>query len=317
MDPVTHGVIGLALSAFSGNPVAVTNPISIGCALGAMSPDIDIVSKIHGDYVYLKHHRGISHSIPMLAGLSLVISAGLYFFFRDFSFLNIFFWTFIGASSHTLFDILNSYGAKLFMPFSKKKLTVGILMLYDPVITVLSLLLIFKRNLTAPFLFVISAIFFVYLGFRSWMKKKAEKYFMKHYEKQYRITKIHVLPALMAFHKWDAVITTEKHQLVVQINMINKKIFERKRFQKADQELINLFEETKIGKYIKEFTPSYHIMHIKEMEKVVLKCIDLRYFLRNNFMHHATAVFDHEKNIIESFFHPYNIHKNIRVVEYE
>lgn len=64
MDPVTHGVIGLAISAFSGDPVSLVNPVSLGCAIGAMSPDIDIIAKIKGDYVYLKHHRGLTHSFP-------------------------------------------------------------------------------------------------------------------------------------------------------------------------------------------------------------------------------------------------------------
>ncbi len=46
MDPLTHGVIGLAISSFSGQAVSLDNPVSIGAALGAMSPDIDVISRL-------------------------------------------------------------------------------------------------------------------------------------------------------------------------------------------------------------------------------------------------------------------------------
>ncbi|QEK12331.1 metal-dependent hydrolase [Crassaminicella thermophila] len=317
MDPVTHGVIGLAISAFSGDPVTISNPISLGCAIGAMSPDIDIVAKIKGDYTYLKHHRGISHSIPVLLGLAAIITTGLSLFFADLNFFQVFLWTFIGCLSHTAFDILNSYGAKLFMPFSKKKLMVGILMLYDPIITVLCFLLIFIKYKSTIFYVMILISFFFYLGVRWMMKKYAEGIVKSHYKHGYKIIDINILPALMAFHKWDFIVNTKSHNLVGQVNIFNKKILERKKFKKASEEIVQMFKETKIGKYFREFTPIYHVMKLEELDNIILKSIDLRYYLRNNFMHHATVVYDREQNIIESFFHPYNIQKNIRVAEVE
>ncbi|KXG77099.1 metal-dependent hydrolase [Thermotalea metallivorans] len=317
MDPVTHGVIGLAISAFSGSPVTLNNPVSLGCAIGAMSPDIDIVAKIWGDYVYLKHHRGITHSIPALLGLAGIITGGLSLLYTDFPLIQVFLWTFIGCLSHTLFDILNSYGAKLFMPFTKKKSMIGILMLYDPVITILAFLLIFVKYKTIGFYTMITVSFVLYLMARWLMKKKAGQIVVQHYSHGYKINNIEILPSLMAFHKWDFIINTNSHNIVGQVNMINKKVIERKKFKKPDQESIYLFEDTNIGKYFKEFTPNYHIVRFEEMEKIILKSIDLRYYLRDNFMHHATAVYDREKNVIISFFHPYKIHRSIPITEAE
>lgn len=315
MDPVTHGVIGLAISAFSGNPVTLTNPVSLGCAIGAMSPDIDIVTRIWGDYVYLKHHRGTSHSIPMLLGLAAVITAGLSPFFVEFSFLQVFTWTFIGCLSHTLFDILNSYGAKLFMPFTRKKHTVGILMLYDPMITVLCFLLIFVNRKNYLFYGAILVSFILYLAFRLYMKYCAKRIVNQYYQHGYKLVDVNVLPSLMIFHKWDYIVNTNSHHIVGQVNVVTKKLKERKKFKKPENEIVELFEETNIGRYFRDFTPIYHVTHFEEMGRIILKSIDLRYYLRNNFMHHATAIYDKEKNIIESFFHPYSIKKNIPVTE--
>ncbi len=315
MDPVTHGVIGLAISAFSGNPVTLTNPVSLGCAIGAMSPDIDIVTRIWGDYVYLKHHRGTSHSIPMLLGLAAVITVGLSMFFQDFSFSQVFIWTFIGCMSHTFFDILNSYGAKLFMPFTRKKHTLGILMLYDPMITVLCFLLIFVNQKNNLFYGAILSSFALYLAFRLYMKHCAKIIVTEYYSHGYKLVDVNVLPSLMAFHKWDYIVNTNSHHVVGQVNLVTKGLKERKKLKKPENEIVELFEETNIGRYFKDFTPIYHVMHVEEMGKIILKSIDLRYYLRNNFMHHATAIYDKEKNIIESFFHPYSIKKNIPVIE--
>lgn len=315
MDPVTHGVIGLAISAFSGTPVSLSNPISIGCAIGAMSPDIDIIAKFWGDFVYLKHHRGITHSLPTLAGLAAAITGMLSFGFSDFNFLQVFIWTFIGCASHTFFDILNSYGAKLFMPFTKRKLTVGILMLYDPVISILALLLIFTKYKSMVFFLGITIVFVLYLLARIRGKRKAKHYLTQYYSNGYKILKVDVLPSLMAFHKWDFIIDTNSHYIVGQINYLNQSIRERKKYKKPDQEIVDLFEETNIGRYFREFTPNYHIIHFEEMGKNILKSIDLRYYLRNNFMHHATVVCDDEMNVVESFFHPYKIDRYIRVAE--
>ncbi len=317
MDPVTHGVIGLAISGFSGDPVSLMNPVSLGCAIGAMSPDIDIVAKIRGDYVYLKHHRGISHSLPALVGLAGIITLGLSLFFPEFNFMNVFIWTLIGALSHTFFDVLNSYGAKLFMPFSKKKSMVGILMLYDPVVTILSGLLIFVKEKSLIFNIMIIATFVIYIMIRLYMKHYASLIVKENYKTDYKIIEINILPSLMAFHKWDFVIDEENHHIVGQVNLINKKVSERKRFEKPEEHVVEMFAETKIGRYFKDFTPIYHVTSFEDMNRVVIKSIDLRYYLRDNFMHHATTIYDSENNVVESFFHPYNINKNIPVLEAE
>jgi len=311
MDPLTHGVIGAAISAFSGSPVDFTNPITIGCTLGAMAPDLDVVTRIFGnDYIYCKHHRGISHSIPVLAGFALAISGLLMFVFPGSSFWSVFLWTFIGAISHTVFDILNSYGAKLF----KRKKKASILMLYDPVITVMALFLILYRDMSTLMMVEVGLGFAFYITFRFWMKNKAYdkvRAEFSHLPEQ----DVTILPSLMAYHKWDYVVSTKDHNIVGQYNLLNNKVTERMKLERIDRDLKHLFDNTTLGKYFAEFTPNYHIKKTIENNKITLTAIDLRYYLKNNFMHHGTLTLDEDMKIEEAYFQPYKVHKKIPVYE--
>ena len=60
MDPISHGMVGLAIATISGEPIV--GAVSIGTTLGAMAPDLDILAQFKGHLSYLKNHRGMSHS---------------------------------------------------------------------------------------------------------------------------------------------------------------------------------------------------------------------------------------------------------------
>lgn len=316
MDPLTHGVIGLAISTFSGTPADMTNPITWGCAIGAMAPDVDVVSRfIWDDSVYLKHHRGFSHTIPALIGLSGIISGALHFVFPEQALLNIFIWTLIGAFSHTFFDMLNSYGARI-LPFVKKKFKASLLMLYDPVVTLLALVLIFKDQKNLMVYGSIIAAFMMYLLTRFLMKKRAEKAIISRIGHGYKILDLNVLPALMAFHKWDFVMNTTSHNIVGQVNIFNRRVNVRKKLRREDKNLVKLFTESNVGRRLGDFSPNLHVVKRDNEGKIVLEGIDLRYFMRNNFMHHATLVLDEDNNFVESFFQPYHYEKRIPIAEH-
>jgi inner membrane protein len=114
-------LIGAALSTFSGHPIEITDPIFLGCTLGAMLPDLDIVTYFKGRLNYLMKHRGASHSFLALGGMALVLGSIIYAIFPSASWGSIVFWTLIGTLSHGLSDLLNSYGAELLWPFYRKK----------------------------------------------------------------------------------------------------------------------------------------------------------------------------------------------------
>ena len=313
MDPVTHGIIGLGISALSGEPTSI-NPITIGSVLGAMSPDIDIVVKYWGDYKYLKHHRGPTHSVISLIGLSLAITTGLFLIVSDYSFFRIFIWTFLGCLSHTFFDGLNSYGVRPFMPFTKRKYLANLLMLYDPILTVLSLALVFLNANRITKTIVAVAALSVYIAFRLFMRRKVQRFIRDKYDLDLSKERLYILPDLMNFFKWDYIIKSDDYKIVGKINFINNKEQIITKLSHSNHNLIQEAHSTQLGTYFKEFTSS--IIHTEvtvDDDKTVLKLIDLRYYLKDNFMHHATIEFNNEKEHISSIFHPYKIDKQILV----
>jgi inner membrane protein len=313
MDPITHGVIGAALSAFSQEPVSLTNPMTIGAMLGAMSPDLDVVVRLYKDeMVYLKSHRGFSHSLPALVVYSALITAGISFFFPAMAVLQVFGFTLLGALSHTLFDILNSYGAQLF----RKKIKANLLSLYDPFISLMALYLILNRDHT-PFTLGMTALaFFGYLGLRYAMKRFSAGRVLKRYH-DLQPSKITMLPSLKAFHKWDFVLETACGQTVGKYDPLKSavEVVEKFMFEDDQDHFLDVFNRTNVGEYFKDFTPNYHIVKLEEAERIILKIIDLRYHFRDEFMHHATIHLDKELNVLHSYVHPYSLDKRIPVHE--
>lgn len=309
MDPITHGTIGLALSAFSGQPVSLTNPVSIGCALGAMAPDIDAVIRVFSnDMVYLKHHRGITHSVPALGMLALAVTGALYFFFPEMSFLQVLLWSFIGALSHTAFDILNSYGAMLFM----KKRKASLLTLYDPVVSLLAGYLILAPGQGITSHLVVTALFAAYLCFRYVMRGRAHKALMALYSSGYTVERIDVLPSLMSFYQWDYIVTARSHQIVGKYNQITGGNSVRRKLR-VQPEFVRLFNQTKAGDYFNAFSPNLHIETEHHVDRIILKATDIRYYMRNRFMHHATVVLDRDHQVLASYIHPYRPDKAIEI----
>ncbi len=256
MDPVTHGLIGLGLSAFSGNPVAFSSPVSIGCAIGAMSPDLDIVVKfVKNDYEYIRKHRGISHSIPALLGFAVVITLGLSFFFAEMNFLEVLFWSFLGGVSHTVFDMMNSYGARLL----RKKKKVSLLTLYDPIIWSITLFLIFNRVNNIVSNFIVGAIFIAYISGRYLLRERARKQIIERYHLD-GLEEVTVLPGLKHFYKWDYIVRTDEYSIVGDYNNLTQHFKETQRFKKLDAVLEELFHQSNIGKHFLDWSSNYHLL---------------------------------------------------------
>lgn len=313
MDPLTHGMIGLALSSFAGQPVTLDNPLSIGCAIGAMIPDTDSIMRLFfDDAVYLKHHRGFSHSVPMLAVFSILIAGVLSLVFPETGFGMIWFWSFIGALSHTLFDILNSYGAMLF----DRKLKLNLFSLYDPVIAAIGLFLIFKRNLTPADHGVALGVFMGYVVIRWLLKKHAHHLIQDHFKEACPKFEVSILPSLTFFYKWDFIMVGQKKTIIGTINPWTQGLRVVRKLDAQCQTMREIFDQTALGTYFNDFSPHLHIEHEEKDGFVHMRIVDLRYFIRNTFLHHATLELDADNHTITaSHLHPYHIKKKVAFQE--
>lgn len=311
MDPLTHGMIGLALSTFSGQTVSLTNPIALGCAISAMIPDVDSVIRLYADdATYLKQHRGFSHSIPMLVVFSTVVAGGIALAMKvpmdQWGILWL--WSFLGALSHTVFDMLNSYGAMLL----RQKKKYNLLTLYDPVIAVLGITLILQREVNWLWNGLAVLIFAGYMLFRHQHQKRAALALESYADFEGEIVHIGVLPALTAFYRWDFIVETSSYTYVGKYNQWTKAVKVIERLDAQCPELREAFDKTNLGHYFNDFSPYLHVVHSHHGPSVTLRVVDLRYYVGNRFLHQATLVLDTQSKAVQhSVLHPYGHSRSV------
>ena len=118
MDTGTHIVMGLALGGLATlDPVVAENSatatsVLIAVIIGSQAPDIDTVLKLKNNAVYIRNHRGITHSIPAVLLWPLIITGSVYAFFPGANLLHLWLWTFLAVFLHVFVDIFNAYGTQ-------------------------------------------------------------------------------------------------------------------------------------------------------------------------------------------------------------
>ena len=143
MDNLTHTLTAIAISHTGLN--RKTRFATLTVILGANAPDIDLVARLKDSATYLKYHRGITHSLLGIMVLAIILSGVMYWIGKrvrpkpNLS-LNgrwLVLAAFLGTASHLLLDFTNSYGVRLFLPFSASWYAWDIMFIFDPLLLVL------------------------------------------------------------------------------------------------------------------------------------------------------------------------------------
>ncbi|HHX18098.1 MAG TPA: metal-dependent hydrolase [Clostridium sp.] len=302
MDPFTHGVIGMALAKATGNEVSVADAATAAIVVGAIFPDIDIIFQKWGDCAYLKNHRSITHSILGLMTSSVFIAFLLNFFYPDAGFFNLAFWALLGGISHSFFDIFNSYGAKLLWPFIKKKYSLSLLTIFDPIFLFSILGYIFTTgNVQNVFI----ACFAAYILFRFVMRICVFKYLKRNFGKT--SIRISLLPSMTRLFRWHFILEENALTIVGEKDIFRKNVRIIKELHKIQDEVLKKVSDSNVGKFFAEFTPIFHVDRevIDGITRYLF--IDMRYYIRDKFLHHAVLEMDESGQIITSSFNPYSI----------
>ena len=222
MDPVTHAVIGMMIGSKAGGGISLANGALAASTLGAVAPDLDIVARLWGDYAYIKHHRGFSHSIPGLALISATLAAFLTHLYPGAGFATLALWAFLGAFSHSIADLFNSYGVNMLWPFSSKKWTVNLLMIFDPVLYALMVsLIIAGENPVYNRLAAAGVVFYLFLRFL--MRQWAYYLVKKRLGSKYPGVRVVVLPSLRYYFKWDFIARLPQRNDVGTVNLMRRR----------------------------------------------------------------------------------------------
>lgn len=313
MDPITHGVVGLSIAVLAGEPAAVSNPAIIGCVLGAIIPDGDIIMQLKGDYAYLKNHRGASHSILMMIVYAGLITGFLSLIIGNFEFWKVFLITLAGCFSHIALDITNSYGAKVLWPLFKKNITLDLLLVYDPMLIIVCMTIIipYVRSIIPSYIAIF--IFAYYIILRLFMKRLARNIAFENMSGKYKIVGFRIMPSMVGLIKWHFIISTEKEKVIGEVNIFPRRFRIIDIKENIDAVLYEIVEGTRIAVFFRQFTPIFHIDCKKKDDNYIFEFIDLRYYIARDFLHHATAVINIDLIVVTSLFHPYTRSRNVEV----
>lgn len=303
MDPISHGIVGLGLYSLVHTPT-LSSTACLGAIIGSISPDFDIIARIKGDYVYLNHHRVETHSIPGLGIIAGITAMAISLIYKESSFFEVFLWTFLGGLSHVILDYFNSYGVTLLYPFSKKKYSLNLLMIYDPILLFLSLYSILFTPRTVLAYSGMIGIFGLYILYRWMDKKRLKRKLIKNFGEV--VKGIVLMPSDYNLMKWDYIIETHHYHIVGDISSITKTINIMKSLKKVGSPMIELSLKDELGMYFKNFTPYIHIDLIEDKEKFIVRMTDLRYRINNEFKHHASFYYNQERRLMKSVFHPFS-----------
>lgn len=140
MDTGTHLVVGLGLAGLAHLDPAVANDpqlaaaVMIGTVAGSQAPDADTLLRFRSNAVYIRNHRGKSHSLPAVAIWTALITIALSLLFRGVPVGHLAFWVFVAVAFHVFSDLFNTYGTQAMLPITEKWISWNIIHIFDPFI---------------------------------------------------------------------------------------------------------------------------------------------------------------------------------------
>lgn len=307
MDTGTHLVMGIALGGLAmADPVVATDTVTMtaviaGTIIGSQIPDVDTVLKLRDNAVYIRHHRGATHSIPAVLTWPLLLSGALWFIFPEVNLLHLWLWTFLAVVLHVFVDIFNSYGTQALRPFSNKWVALVVINTFDPIIFGAHVIALMIWAFGADPVWTISILYTVLVFY--YISRFALQSAIKHAIRNTvpGATEIFVAPTMRFFH-WRIAADTDKHHYVGRaygrtINFYDK--FMKKPL--PESELIQTALKDKNLSAFISFSPLYR-WEINEYGDIYeVRLIDLRYRSNDYYPFVAVAHLDQDYNILNSY----------------
>lgn len=307
MDTGTHVVMGLALGGLATlDPVvagsaATATSVMIGTVVGSQAPDIDTVLKLRNNAVYIRNHRGITHSIPAVLLWPLGIIAVVYPFFPEANLLHLWLWTFLAVFLHVFVDIFNAYGTQALRPFSPKWVALGVINTFDPYIFGMHIVGLVIWGFGADPGYTFLAIYVVIVGYYIFRFMTQRKVLREVKAIIPDATDIIISPT-MKFHQWRIAVMN-KHQFFVG-RAHNHEVTILDQFNRVKIPESPVIEAAKRDKNLSaflSFSPVYR-WEVDEYDNYYeVKFIDLRYRSKDHYPFVAVVQLDMNLNILSSY----------------
>lgn len=308
MDTATHLVMGVALGGLAlvdpvvAGSTATFAAVATGTIVGSQAPDVDTVLKLRNNAVYIRHHRGITHSVPAVILWPIGITAILTLIFQDANVLHLWLWTFLAVFLHVFVDIFNAYGTQALRPFSSKWVALGVINTFDPFIFGIHCIGIILWALGLNPVMTFGIMYLVIIGYY------ILRFLVQHSVKNaVRNTisdeEVIIVAPTMRFFTWRVAAKSKTHYYVGRaygrtINIYDK--FEIHPMPKTPL-VEKAMSDPNLAAFV-SFSPIYH-WEISELENGLteVRLIDLRYRSNEHYPFVAVAHLDEDLNIVTSY----------------
>ena len=307
MDTGTHFVMGIALGGLATlDPVIAQDPITFsavmaGTVLGSQAPDIDTILKLKNNAVYIRNHRGITHSIPAVFLWPLLISGTLFLIMPEANYLHLWLWTFLAVFLHVFVDIFNAYGTQALRPISSNWVALGVINTFDPFIFGIHVggLILWGYGFPPGYLFLtMYAILVLY-----YLARFRERAFVKRAVRQQipGARKILLSPT-MSYHRWRIAVIAEKHYYVARADRGYVTILDTfDRIPLPESEILEAAKhDINLAAFL-SFSPVYRWEIEQTEDYYEVRFIDLRYRSNGYYPFVAVVHLDDDLNILNSF----------------
>ncbi|TDQ33749.1 metal-dependent hydrolase [Aureibacillus halotolerans] len=309
MDTGTHLVMGIALGGLATlDPVVASSPLTaqtvlIATIIGSQIPDIDTVLKLKNNATYIKHHRGITHSLFALVLWTLLLTGTLLAIWPQTDALHLLLWTGLAVGLHVFVDIFNAYGTQALRPFTKKWIALGMINTFDPVIFTVHLagIAVWVSGWYPPQV-VFSTMYGLLIFYYVYRYLQKRTLVRKVHQRFTDVLDVNVSPS-MRVNLWHLAITTKHEHIVAKYSDHSIKVldsFARKPLPKENEYFTKALEHPDVVSF-RSFSPVYRWELRKYQTYYEIRFIDLRYWSKGHYPFVAMVCFDQDKNCVGSF----------------
>jgi inner membrane protein len=307
MDTGTHIAMGIALGGIATlDPAAASGSITataimIGTITGSHAPDFDTVLKLKNNATYIRHHRGVTHSLPALLLWPSIITGLIYLFFPGINFLHVWLWTFLAVFLHVFVDIFNAYGTQALRPINKKWVALGIINTFDPFIFLAHLAAIFLWIYNGHPVQIFSTLYFTiffYYVLRFYKKKQVIDLINQKIPDAKKI----VISPTIYFSKWHVAVKTDDKFFVANVLKNELDILDKFKIEPIPDNPIMeaAFKDENLSAFL-SFSPIYRWELDQYNDHYEVRFIDLRYRSNGYYPFVAVVQLDEDLNIVSSY----------------
>ena len=300
--------MGIALGGLAlADPVVASHPVTFaavmaGTIIGQQAPDVDTVLKLRNNAVYIRHHRGITHSIPAVLLWPLLITGVLTLILSSANVFHVWLWTQIAVFLHVFVDIFNAYGTQALRPISKKWVALAVINTFDPFIFGIHCIGILLWAFGADPVMTFSIMYLIIVGYYI-LRFALQKAIKAAVHSEIQDEEFVIVAPTMNFFQWKVAAKSKTHFYVGQANRRTVNIYDKFEIEPIPKtELVQkALKDPNLDAFL-SFSPLHH-WEISELENGLteLRLIDLRYRSNDRYPFVAVAHLNDKLEIVTSY----------------